>query len=116
MIPPRIQSYHFGNIVIDEKTYNKDVIILPDRVLPNWWRRSGHILHRDDLLAIFQSTPELLIIGQGASSQMKVPNETQRELENQGIDWISLPTEQACQRYNELRDEQKVAAALHLTC
>jgi hypothetical protein len=45
MIPPKIDSYKFGRIVIDGQAYSRDVIILPDRVIRDWWRDSGHILH-----------------------------------------------------------------------
>ena len=35
---PQIESYSFGEVVIDGKRYRSDVIVFPDRVKPNWWR------------------------------------------------------------------------------
>ncbi|OQY18037.1 MAG: hypothetical protein B6I35_13630 [Anaerolineaceae bacterium 4572_32.2] len=54
MSTSQIESYRFGRIIIDGQTHSKDVIILPDRVIENWWRQEGHALHLDDL-AISQS-------------------------------------------------------------
>ena len=44
-----IDSYSFGEIVINGKRYTSDVIIFSDSVDDNWWRKSGHLLHKDDL-------------------------------------------------------------------
>ncbi|MGB7115117.1 MAG: MTH938/NDUFAF3 family protein [Anaerolineales bacterium] len=116
MIPPKIDSYRFGRIVIDGQAYSRDVIILPDRVIRDWWRGSGHILHPDDLLLVFEASPEVLVVGQGSVSRMQVLDETKQALEEAGIELISLPTKEACQKYNEVRTQYDAAAALHLTC
>ena len=34
-----IDAYDFGRIVIDENAFTTDVIIFPDRVMDEWWRR-----------------------------------------------------------------------------
>jgi hypothetical protein len=116
MSTPLIESYRFGQIVIDGQKHNKDVIILPDRVVTNWWRGSGHRLARADLEAVFDAAPEVLVVGQGANSQMKIPKETIQALENAGIELIALSTGEAWKKYNQLRTTGSVAAALHLTC
>jgi len=113
---PKIDSYRFGRIVIDSKAYEKDVILLPERVIAGWWRLEGHRLHPQDLLEVLADRPEVLVVGQGAYVQMQVTAEARQALEQAGIELVSLPTEQACRRYNELRTQRKTAAALHLTC
>jgi hypothetical protein len=40
----RIDHYEFGRIIIDGREETKDLIILPDRVVRNWWRQEGHAL------------------------------------------------------------------------
>ena len=45
----RIQNYEFGRVKINGETYNNDVIILPDRVVPDWWRKSGHEVQIEDI-------------------------------------------------------------------
>ena len=116
MNPTQIGDYRFGQIIIGGQSYNKDVIILPTRVISNWWRKSGHILHIDDLKPVLEVKPELLVVGQGSFSRMKIPKETRQALETAGIELLALSTSEACQRYNELSQKQVVAAALHLTC
>ena len=116
MTPPRIDSYRFGRIVIDGEPHSKDVILLPDRVIPRWWRQEGHSLSPADLEEIIKSKPETLIIGQGAFSRMHVPGATRRWLEDAGITVIALPSEETCERYIELREGTRIAAAIHLTC
>lgn len=113
---PRIESYRFGSIVIDGRNYTHDVIILPDRVIPDWWRQSGHTLRPGDLSAVFDAAPEALVVGIGASGRMRVTRETEEALTAAGIHLFPAPTEEACQMYNRLRERQRVAAALHLTC
>ena len=116
MAAPHIDSYRFGHIVIDGQPYDGDVIILPGGVLAGRWRREGHLLHPDDLEAVVDAHPELLVVGQGASGRMQVAPETTQALDAAGIELVALPTEQACETYNRLRQERQVAAALHLTC
>ena len=116
MSTPRIETYRFGYILIDGQPYNRDVIILPDRGLGGWWRKEGHVLHDDDLDAVFDAAPDLLVVGKGAYGRMKVIPEARRALQAAGIELIALPTKEACQTYNTQRERQTVAAALHLTC
>jgi hypothetical protein len=113
---PEIESYRFGHIVIDGQAHTKDVIILPDQVIGGWWRREGHNLHADDLQAVFDAAPQVLVVGQGAFSQMQAGEDTRQALRAAGIELIAQSTDDACQTYNELREQRPVAAALHLTC
>lgn len=111
-----IEKYTFGQIKIRGKTYASDVIIYPDRVKDNWWRKEGHLLLPEDLNDIPKAKPEVLIVGTGASGLMKVPAKTREWVESQGIKLIVQLTEKACNTYNELSSSRKVIAALHLTC
>ncbi len=111
-----IDSYSFGKIVIDKKEYTKDVIIFPDRIKDNWWRKKGHELHIEDVNEIFQEALEILIVGTGKFGMVKVLPETVNRIESAKIDLIIENTENACKIYNELSKNKKVAAALHLTC
>lgn len=111
-----IDTYRFGNIVIDGRRYTFDVIIYPDRVDGNWWRREGHRLQVEDLAEIVRAKPEVLVVGTGDPGLMDVPPETRGYLQAQGIELIVETTGQACQTYNRLSGSRKVIAALHLTC
>jgi hypothetical protein len=113
---PRIESYRFGHIQIDGQSFIGDVIVLPDGVVSNWWRKEGHMLYPEDLDAVFEAAPHVLVVGQGLPGRMRVNPATERALQAAGIELVALPTQQACQTYNERCQGQAVAAALHLTC
>ena len=116
MNTPYIDSYRFGQIIINGQVHTRDVIILPDSVQGDWWRKSGHNLTIGDLQPVFSAGPEVLVIGRGAVKRMKVPSETRQALGEAGIEVIALSSNEACQRYNELCQTRRVAAAIHLTC
>jgi len=113
---PRIESYRFGHIVIDGQSYSRDVIIYPDRVDGEWWRRQGHRLVPEDLPEVLSQPPEILIIGQGNPGKMAVPPETLERFKQEGITVIVEPTARACKTYNQVQGDKRAVAALHLTC
>ena len=108
---PKIDSYRFGQIVIDGKAYPKDVIITPQGVLPNWWRAQGHSLSMADLAEVMKHPPEILVIGQGSFGRMDVPADTRQQLEAAGVQVFTQNTKAACQTYNQLRETKHIVAA-----
>ena len=112
-----IDSYKFGEIVIDGQTYTKDCLIISGAVKPNWWRKDGHSLSIYDLRDVIEAEPAILVIGSGASGMMDVPESMQQELKEFGIELEVYDTSRAVKRFNELAKKgENVAAALHLTC
>jgi hypothetical protein len=112
---PRIEGYRFGRVVVDGDEQTRDVIVLPDRVVANWWRADGHRLVLADLEDVLEELPERLVVGTGAHGQMRPDAETLERLRQRGIEVEALPTEAAVRRFGEL-DPRRTAAALHLTC
>jgi hypothetical protein len=112
---PRIERYSFGQIVIDGEEETNDVIVLPGRVVHNWWRREGHSLVVDDLREVLDELPPRLVVGTGAYGRMHPDPSAVEQLRERGIEVEALPTKEAVRRYSEL-DATQAAAALHLTC
>ncbi|MFW6308932.1 MAG: Mth938-like domain-containing protein [bacterium] len=112
----RIENYSFGKIIINGQEYTSDVIIYPQRVDSSWWRKEGHLLHKDDLQEVLDENPRLLIIGTGKNGMMKVPGELKQELEDAGINVKVARTNKAVTIYNNLETTTDTVAALHLTC
>jgi hypothetical protein len=112
---PRIQGYRFGHLVVDGEEQTRDVIVLPKRVVTNWWRAEGHRLTIADLEGVLDELPERLIVGTGAYAQMRPDAEALEQLRQRGVEVQALPTAEAVHRYGEL-DPRRTAAALHLTC
>lgn len=111
-----IEAYRFGEITIAGKTYQRDVIIYPDRIDPNWWRKEGHMLEPADIREVIDSRPDVVIIGTGQPGFMKVSNQALAQMKKLKIEAIVMPTEQACKEYNRIAQHKKVIACLHLTC
>lgn len=111
-----IESYSFGRITIYGKRYNTDLLVFPDRVKGDWWRKEGHRLQIIDLREVFEVKPEVLVVGTGYSGMMAVPPETRTYVESEGIELVVQKTAEACKTFNRLVESRKVVAALHLTC
>lgn len=116
MCAPRIEAYSFGMIVINGVTYTRDIIILPDHVISNWRRRTGHLLIPEDIPEVFDVSPEILIVGIGSFDRMKISDAMIQKAKQGGIQLISKPSGKAWIVYNQKTNEKRVAAAFHLTC
>ncbi|MFX1257431.1 MAG: Mth938-like domain-containing protein [Promethearchaeota archaeon] len=109
-----INNYEFGRIVIENKSYTDDLILLGRNVKPKWWRKSGHSLDKKDLEKILDYKPDLLIIGTGTYGMMKISSKLSKKL---NFKIIAYPTKEAVKKYNqEIKGEKKIAGAFHLTC
>lgn len=112
-----IESYDFGEIEIDGKTYTSDVIIYSDKIETSWWRKTSHKLAPDDLPdQVLKEKPDLILIGTGYYGYMKVLPETKELIESKGINLLIEDTKKAYHRFNEQSKKEKVIALLHLTC
>jgi hypothetical protein len=111
----RLEDYSFGRVTVDGHEHTRDLIVLPHRVVPDWWRRGGHSLAMEDLDEVLEELPERLVLGVGAQSQLRPDPAVLAALERRGVQVECLPTDAAVRRYGEL-DERRTAAALHLTC
>lgn len=112
-----INSYNFGSIVIDGKTYTKDIIVFDNGLEPNWWRKEGHSLAIEDIKGMLDKKPEIIVIGTGHDGVMQIPPETKKHVESLGIEFAAQKTTEAVKTYNELSEKgRKVIGAFHLTC
>lgn len=113
----KIDSYTFGSMTVEGKAYNEDLIIFPDKIRPNWWRKEGHSLTIEDLGEVIDYGPEVLVVGKGASGCMEIPSTTREALRENHIEVIDLNTDEAWEVFNEqIKKGKKVVGAFHLTC
>jgi len=112
----KIDSYKFGEMIVEGNSFTNDLIVFPDRVYSNWWRKKGHFLQLEDLKMVFEYEPEILLIGTGAYGVMKVSKEIIQELEKRNIDYKIKKTGKAVKIHNELIENKKLVSAFHLTC
>jgi hypothetical protein len=111
-----IDSYEFGSIVIDGRTYRRDLLIWPGHLKADWWRLEGHLLQLADVAEALATEPQILVVGTGAYGNMAVDQELVSYLNGNGIELVARPTLEACGSINELAGKRRLAAALHLTC
>jgi hypothetical protein len=112
---PHLTEYSFGRVAVDGSEENRDLIVLPGRVVRNWWRQDGHSLVLEDLADVLDELPARLVVGSGAYGRMRPDPRTLEELRERGVEVEVLPTEEAVARYAALNPAE-TAAALHLTC
>jgi hypothetical protein len=93
-----IDSYRFGQIVVNGQAHHKDVIILPDRVVGGWWRKEGHLLSLDDLQAVIEAAPEVLVVGQGQTGAASGEHRADRPAHRAGRRDIQSPARRARRR------------------
>ena len=59
---PTLEGYRFGDLIVNGKEQTRDLIVLPERVITNWWRIEGHAPVLEDLDAAREDLPEHLVI------------------------------------------------------
>lgn len=112
----RIDSYSFGKIVIEGITYTRDLKVFPDRVVPEWWRKEGHLLDCDDVEDVFSFKPEVIVVGTGMLGAMRVSKKVKERAMEMEIDLLGEKTEKAVEIFNEISRFRKVVGLFHLTC
>ena len=113
----KIDNYSFGSITINSKIYQKDIIVFPEKVHPNWIRIKGHSLELEDIKEIIDYNPKTLIIGTGAYGSMTVPSSTRDALSKRRIKLLTENTKKACNLFNEhIKNNIKTVGVFHLTC
>jgi len=113
----RIDSFSFGSIVINDRTYTSDLIIYPDgHIEDSWYRRSGHRLSSDDIGTLIESEPQVIIAGTGVTGLVIPEKDLDNLLSEKGIEFISAPNQKAVELYNQLTSKKRVGACFHLAC
>jgi hypothetical protein len=117
-----IQSYDFGSIMIDGKSYRHDVQVTPGHVA-GWRRAESHNFSPNEFRKVIDSGicggewPEAVIIGNGYDGIMKVDPGVIEAIRAQGIEVMVNKTGQAKDEYNKFEQQgKKVLGLFHLTC
>ena len=112
-----IETFAFGSMVIDGKSYTSDLIIYPDgEVRDPWFRKRGHRLSEDDMTRLIQAGPEVIVAGTGVSGRVIPEKGLGRRLSHMGIEFSAVPNREAVALYNELSSKKRAGACFHLTC
>ena len=112
----KIESYSFGSILIDGESYTSDLILFPGKIDASWWRKRSHKVEMEDIPELLQAEADVIIFGTGAYGLMKIKKKVIEYFANRNIELIVEKTDKAVNIYNEISENKKVIAALHLTC
>ncbi len=118
---PAITHIEFGEAVVGEKTYRKDIIIRGDgkvkkRKKKRVKRRHGtsHVIDPLELDRVVKGSPQTLFVGTGQSDTCSLTPEAEDYLHQRHITMHALPSAEAAEAYN--RAPGRKAALIHLTC
>lgn len=117
----KIDSFNFGFIVVDEKQYAHDVIILPDGTVKE--RSSGkgrlgsHTISRSEIETLIKDIPDVVLIGTGFQGMARLAHDAEFIKTEPGLDIVVEPSPQVVKKFNQhVEDGEKVAALIHVTC
>jgi len=118
---PEINRFTFGEITVDEKSYNRDITISVggkvkkrDEDAAKELHGSAHTVGPKELEKICRGGPEMLFIGAGKSNCVELTDDARRFLAQRSIQFEILPTAKAVESYN--RSKLRKAALMHVTC
>ncbi|MGO8989908.1 MAG: Mth938-like domain-containing protein [bacterium] len=101
----------------DSLSFCKDLKIIGDKFVEDWWRAEGHRVDTADIADILAASPNVLVVGTGYAGFMELSRSLDSALKDHNIKLIAQKTPQAVKTFNELHSRGKrVAAAFHLTC
>ncbi|WP_138429482.1 Mth938-like domain-containing protein [Fodinibius saliphilus] len=119
-ISPKIHSIKWGSVTVsDHKTY-KDAKLFPSGSREWDWNETGthHVpgIQPADVEELLKHGASVVVLSQGFHERLQVCQETRKYLSEHNIDYHILETEQAKEKYNELRMNYPVGALIHSTC
>ena len=118
---PTIVRTRFGEVVVGETAYSRDVYITVDGNVKKRKKRlareeyhTAHTLGPKELEKICRGGPEILFVGTGDSGAMRLSEEALRFLSQRSIECKALPTPEVAEAYN--KSTKRKAAVIHVTC
>ncbi len=107
-----IHAYTDNSVVVNGVTFSKSLVIMADRIIPDWRPDSFQSLSEEDFAAFVELCPDLVVLGTGQRQQFPDPR-LYRALIDAGIGIEIMTTPAACRTYNILTSEgRKVIGAL----
>jgi uncharacterized protein len=107
-----IRTYAPGLVIVNDLTCRSSLVVLPDRLIPDWPPQRFEALAPEHFRALAGLGCEVVLVGTGR--RQRFPRaELLAPLAAAGIGWEIMDTGAACRTYNILMGEgRQVAAAL----
>jgi hypothetical protein len=117
----KIGGFNFGFIVVDEKQYDHDIVILPDGTVkersPGKGRLGSHTITRGEIEALIHEQPDIILVGTGVQNMARLARDAEHYMMEPDFNLTLLPSPEVVKKYNQhVEDGEKVAALIHVTC
>ncbi len=116
-----IENTQFGNITIDGRTYEHDVVIrLSGEVvkrkkkLSKKYYGTSHMMSKDEAKFVFEKGCEQLIVGSGQMGNVQLSPEAEAYFAKKGCKVLLQPTPEAIRVFN--KSHAKKIGLFHVTC
>jgi len=116
-----IDSTRFGQITIDGTVYDHDVVILSDGTVKKRKKKlskkiygSSHTVALDEIRYFFEKGVTTLVVGTGQQGILKLSDEAESFLKENGVEIQAAPTPKAIKRFNQTPDPKN--GLFHITC
>lgn len=118
---PRITQISWGHLQVEGQDEPfKDAKLYPGGSRAWDWNETG-TSHRPgiqpaDVEELLERGAEVVVLSRGFHQRLQVKPETLAMLEERGVEVHVLQTEEAAERYNELRETRSAGGLFHSTC
>lgn len=117
---PRVTALAWGRIEVEGVGTFRDAKVFPGGAREWNWSESGTAhepgIQPADVAELLEHGAATIVLSQGMLSQLRVCPETLRLLAERRVQTHVLPTKQAVELYNRLRDKEPAAGLFHTTC
>jgi hypothetical protein len=117
---PRITALAWGKIEVEGAGTFRDAKVFPGGAREWNWRETGteHTpgIQPADVRELLNHGATTIVLSQGVLKRLGICPETLELLKQQGVDVRVLPTHDAVNLYNELRETEQIAGLFHTTC
>jgi hypothetical protein len=117
----KIDGTSFGDITIDGRTYDHDVIIRLDgdivkrkKKLSKKFYGTSHVVSKDEAEFVFEKGSRLLVLGSGQQGNVRLSPEAEAWLAKKRCKVVIQSTPEALRAFNEARG--KKIGLFHVTC
>ncbi len=109
-----ITATSFGSVTVDWKKYEHDIWIFSDGKVKE--RNKSHLFTKEEFDLLAKDNPEVIVVGRGHDSVMRISDEAKKAAKEKGIELITASTPEAMNSYNGVYKKKKTAASIHTTC
>lgn len=117
---PRIMTLAWGRIEVEGVGKFRDAKVFPGGAREWDWNETGTAhepgIQPADVAELLDHGATTIVLSQGRLKQLHVCPQTLQLLQQRGVQTLVLPTAEAVELYNRLREREKVAGLFHTTC